>query len=149
MELNQDTLAELVATKLAKEYDFTDRIESRVRDHIDKLIDGQIKAATEKMISDALARVMENWQELKLRRTNNWGDPEGDPISLPQWVENYIFSRMSTTQNWQNREFSNDLKEAIKKAVLAHAGTLIADSQKQFIDAVNGAMANGLKIKGT
>jgi len=93
MEINQDTLSELVATKLASDGRFLDRVEERLDAEVTSRIKSAVEGAAERIISDAVTSAFQNWRDIKIHRTNNWGEPNGPAVSLPQWCEEQIISR--------------------------------------------------------
>ena len=140
MELNQEVLTELVATKMADEYDIRALVGDRIQNLIDKRISSAIAEHANKMISEATERAFANWREIKLHRTNNWGEAQGEAVSLPEWCEQQILRR-STPDYGGKSPISQDASKIVCERVTKVVDELLKVNRAALNEMVNQTLA--------
>lgn len=66
MELNQEVLAELVASKMANDYEFRKLVGESLRTIIESKIKSEIEVSANAILKDATDAAFANWREIKL-----------------------------------------------------------------------------------
>lgn len=142
MELNQETLAELVATKMAGDYDFKEVVGESLRSMAEKAIDAEIKAGAAAIFKDACDAAFANWRDIKLPRTNQWGEPQGAPVSLLSWCEDQII-----VKSQQGYGGKSQLAESAQKVVRDMVERTVSDLLKANKSAIEELVSKMLADK--
>lgn len=143
MELNPDTLAELVATKMAGDYDFKHVVGESLRSMAEKAIDAEIKASAGAIFKEACDAAFANWRDIKLNRTNQWGEPKGEAITLLAWCEEQIIQK-SQVQYDGKSYLSEEAAKVVRALVEKTVGDLLKANKAGIEEIVSKMLADKL-----
>lgn len=147
VELTKDEILAAVADRFIKEhagFEFVHALEEQVQTQVNKLVTSKLDEIGRALIDKAVENMTENWRTLKLRRTNNWGEPQGEQVTLPTWIEDQLTAR----DVFAGKDSIRKLRDSIENIVRSEAKALVNELKPQMSAIVTKSLADAV-AKGT
>ena len=117
--LDKAALSEMVAQRLLHDYDFKDMVWNRIDEKINAAIKAALGGDVQTTIKQATDKAIEDLKSIRLQKTNNWGEPFGQSVSIAEYVEEEVkgfFSDSSTIRKSASKRAAEAIEEEIRKA---------------------------------
>lgn len=147
MEIDQAALAEMVADRIVDDYNFKALVHEQFSKKMDKQVSDAVQSIGKELIDGAMGKLRASVAELKLRRTNNWGEPNGEAISLPQWCEEQIIQKTKSNGGMDSSELHREVRSAASALVVKHVDALLKEHTAAIRDFISKQIAETLLEK--
>lgn len=145
MNLDQEVLAEFVANRVLTDYDFTQMVRDKVAAKIDKAVNTALNDGILAMVGTAVDKVISEWRDLRVQRTNTWGEPSGAKISIPEFCEEALSAVIKDRHDGSS--FSKKATAVVEEEVRNETKAILAKNREQFETMIAQMLAGQLASK--